>query len=63
MRFLVDAPLSPVVAEGLRKTGHEAVHVRDLLNNLPAVEKDLEKGCIVVLEDTRVRVRSLPVIE
>lgn len=30
MRFLIDNPLSPIVAEALGKAGHHAVHVRDL---------------------------------
>jgi predicted nuclease of predicted toxin-antitoxin system len=32
-----------------------------LLANLPAIEEPLEDGCVVVIEDARLRVRRLPV--
>ena len=32
-----------------------------LLANVPAIEHDLDEGCIVVLEPTRIRLRKLPV--
>lgn len=32
-----------------------------LLANLPAIEEPLRAGCVAVMEDTRIRIRRLPV--
>jgi predicted nuclease of predicted toxin-antitoxin system len=56
LRFLIDNALSPVVAEGLVKAGHDAVHVRDLgmqsATDVEIFEAAISEGRTIVSADT-----------
>lgn len=49
----------------LRKVANHRPFVQAalLLANLPVFEESLELGCVVVISDTRIRVRKLPILE
>jgi predicted nuclease of predicted toxin-antitoxin system len=56
MKFLIDNALSPIIAQGLRNTGFEAIHVRDIgmqtASDLSIFEYALHNDHIIVSADT-----------
>jgi hypothetical protein len=54
---------SPSVVLFRRGTPRRPDHqTAQLISNLPAIEGDIDQGCIVVIEPGRVRLRRLPLI-
>ena len=55
MKFLVDMPLSPELAQWLRTEGHDAVHANELsMNRSPdteILEAAARDGCVVITAD------------
>ncbi len=56
MKFLIDNALSPNMTEGLKKAGHDAVHVRDLgmaaAKDQEIMELALKDDRVIVSADT-----------
>jgi predicted nuclease of predicted toxin-antitoxin system len=55
MRFLVDANLSPLIAQRVREAGHEAVHVADLglvsADDHVILERAADAGEVIITAD------------
>jgi predicted nuclease of predicted toxin-antitoxin system len=56
MRFLVDNPISSIVAEMLRKAGHDAVHIREYglqaATDVVIFERASQENRIIISADT-----------
>lgn len=46
-----------------RSTRRPEAQASFLIANLPTLQKNLEEGCIIILEDTRIRMRPLPITD
>jgi hypothetical protein len=62
MKFLIDNALSPpfILFRGMT-TRRPEKQIKVLLANLPNLTESLGKGCVVVFDQNRIRVRNLPI--
>jgi predicted nuclease of predicted toxin-antitoxin system len=65
LRFLVDNPLSPTLAEALMAAGHDAVHVRTYKMSAASDPEIFARAqrSVVVFDDRRIRIRALPIAQ
>ena len=63
MKFLIDNALSPPIFHLFRgmTTRRPEKQIKVLLANLPDLKESLEKGCVVVFDHNRIRLRNLPI--
>lgn len=74
MKFLADMGIAMSSVESLRDAGHDCVHLRVRLRDqrpklvtprlhdvLQRHAKDLEQGSVIVAEESRYRIRRLPI--
>jgi len=62
MKFLIDNALSPpfIFFRGMT-TRRPEKQLQVLFANLSALKESLEKGCVVVFDQSRIRIRNLPI--
>jgi len=56
-------PKPSIILFRLSTQRHPGHQIRLLLANLPDFSADLDRGCIAVFEDTRIRLRPLPIAD
>jgi predicted nuclease of predicted toxin-antitoxin system len=60
MKLLFDMNLSPGLVELMGRSGWESIHWSILLTVLKQYKRYLESGALISVEETRSRVRILP---
>jgi predicted nuclease of predicted toxin-antitoxin system len=61
--FALNDSLKPSFILFKRSDKRPVILLELLLNSLEALREDLEKGAVAVLEDSRIRLRKLPIVD